>query len=113
MSKRDYRLYIEDILECIGKIKRYAQSLDLIEFSEDDKTVDAVIRNFEIIGEASRQLPEEFKRKYPEVDWREMIDFRNVIIHGYFAVNMSIIWDIIQNELLPLENEIQKVMEKM
>ena len=68
MSKRDYKLYIEDILESIEKIKRYTKGMRLEELSKDNKTIDAVVRNFEIIGEASRQLPEAIKTRYPEVD---------------------------------------------
>jgi len=68
MSKRDYKLYIEDILESIEKIKRYTKGMRLEELSKDNKTIDAVVRNFEIIGEASRQLPGAIKTRYPEVD---------------------------------------------
>ncbi|MBL7075728.1 DUF86 domain-containing protein [candidate division KSB1 bacterium] len=111
MSKRNYKLYIEDILESIEKIKRYTKGMRLEELSKDNKTIDAVVRNFEIIGEASRQLPEAIKTRYPEVDWRAMIDFRNVIIHEYFGISINIVWDIIKNELPPLEKEIRKLKE--
>ena len=75
MIRRDYKLYIEDILECIGKIKKYTKRMSLEEFSRDDKTIDAVVRNFEIIGEASRQLPEAIKDKHQSVEWKSLIDF--------------------------------------
>ncbi len=107
MSKRDPRLYIEEILESIEKIKDYTKGMTLEVFSVDLKTVDAVVRNFEIIGEASRQLPDGVKEKYHEIKWKDLIDFRNVVIHEYFGINKKIMWDIIINELPPLEEKIR------
>ena len=109
MSKRDYKLYIEDIIESIGKIKKYVNNMSFDKFSKDTKTQDAVIRNFEIIGEATRQLSKDVKDKYPEVEWKSMLDFRNVIIHEYFGVNLKIIWDIILSELPPLEEKLKNI----
>ena len=86
MSNRDPRLYIEDILESIVKIKDYTKGMTLEVFSVDPKTVDAVVRNFEIIGEASRQLPDDVKEKYHEIKWKDLIDFRNVVIHEYYCI---------------------------
>ncbi|MBX3044243.1 MAG: DUF86 domain-containing protein [Candidatus Kapabacteria bacterium] len=80
-------------------------------FSDDDKTIDAVIRNFEIIGEASNHLPKDFKLKYADIDWRALTDFRNVIIHEYFGISIEIIWDIIENELPNLEPNIKKLLD--
>ena len=110
---RNYRLYIEDILECIGKITAYINTKSFEKFSKDEKTIDAVVRNFEIIGEATRQLPKDVKDKYPDIVWREMIDFRNIIIHEYFGMSLKIMWDIIKNELPPLESKIKKILKKL
>lgn len=111
MSKRDYKLYMEDILESIEKINIYTKGMNWEKFAGDNKTIDAAIRNLEIIGEASRQIPEAIKNNYPDVDWRGMIDFRNVIIHEYFGINIKIIWDIIENELPLLEEKIKKIFK--
>lgn len=107
---RNYQLYIEDILESIGKILTYTKGMSFKEFSKDEKTKDAVVRNFEIIGEATRQLPEKIKTKYPEVEWKSMIDFRNVIIHEYFGIDLEIMWNIIEVKLVPLEEKIKKIL---
>lgn len=107
---RDYRLYIEDILESINKIQNYTKDMSFRKFSKEEKTIDAVVRNFEIIGEATRQLKEEIKKKYSDIEWNSMIAFRNVIIHEYFGIDMEIIWDIIQNNLTPLKQKIQNLL---
>lgn len=110
---RNYRLYIEDILECIRKITAYINTKSFEKFSKDDKTIDAVVRNFEIIGEAARQLPQDIKNRYPDVSWQDMIDFRNSIIHEYFGISLKIMWDIIKNELPPLEQKIRKIFKNL
>ena len=106
---RNYLLFIEDILESINKINRYTKRISFEKFSQDDKTKDAVVRNFEIIGEAAKQLPEEIKNRFPDVEWKSMIDFRNVIIHEYFGIDLDIMWNIIKTKLPPLKSKIQKI----
>ncbi len=110
---RNYRLYVEDILECIGKIAAYINGMSFEKFSRDEKTIDAVVRNFEIIGEAAGQLPKDIKGKYAEITWREMIEFRNIIIHEYFGISLKIMWDIIKNELPPLELKIKTILKSL
>ena len=98
-------MYLEDILLSINRIAEYIDSYTLSDFKKDYKTVDAVIRNFEIIGEASKNLPEEIKEQYPAVPWAEMYLLRNKVSHEYFGIDYEIIWDIAKN-YLP-ENKIQ------
>lgn len=106
---RDYELYIEDILNAIKKIKRYTHKISFKNFCKDEKTVDAVIRNFEVIGEAVRQLSPDIKSKHPEIEWKVMINFRNVIIHEYFGIDLEIMWDIIETKLNILEKKIRNI----
>lgn len=112
MSKRNWKLYIEDILECIEKIERYIGDFQFDEFKNDSKTIDAVVRNLEIIGEASRNIPEEIKNKYSEIPWRDIVDFRNRIAHEYFGISLSIAWYIIKQELPKLKQQIKQILEK-
>lgn len=106
---RDCKLYIEDILSAIKKIKSYTKNMPFKGFCKDEKTVDAVIRNFEVIGEAVRQLPLEIRNKHSDIEWKAMINFRNVIIHEYFGIDLEIMWDIIETKLDLLEKKIKNI----
>ena len=110
MSKRDFRLYLEDILESINKIEGYIANLTLDDFIKDNKTIDAVVRNLETIGEAAKQIDEETKKKYNDIPWREIVDFRNRIIHGYFVIDYEIIWQIISKDLSDLKQKVEKAI---
>jgi len=110
MSKRTPKLLLEDIIESAEKILQYTKGISFDEFSKDNKTVDAVIRNFEIIGEASNLLPDEIKDKYSEIDWRRIRGFRNRIVHDYFGVDLQIIWKIIFDQIPGLITEITKII---
>ena len=94
MSKREPSLLIEDIIESANKILEYTHDLSFEEFTNDSKTIDAVIRNFEIIGEAANRLPEDFKNNHSNIDWHRIRGFRNRIVHDYFGVDYSIVWEI-------------------
>jgi len=93
---RAYHMYLTDIQTAMSRIAEYIQDYSFSEFKRDYKTVDAVIRNFEVIGEASKNLPIEIKTKYPEVPWNEMYLLRNKVSHEYFGIDYEIIWDILQ-----------------
>lgn len=111
MSKREPRLLLEDVLEAIAKIKGYTRAMNFERFVADEKTVDAVIRNFEIIGEAATQMSGDFKEKTPQVDWYKLVGLRNRIIHEYFGIDHAIIWKIIQENLEALEKEIRMLLK--
>jgi uncharacterized protein with HEPN domain len=96
---RDFRVYIEDILEAIDSIQTYTKDIDYEGFVGDKKTVDAVIRNFEIIGEATRQIPLAVRQEYPKVPWREMAGMRDKLIHGYFGVQLDVVWKTIKERI--------------
>jgi len=109
---RDYKVYLEDIVEAIGKIRSYTASLSLQTFSSDVKTFDAVIRNLEIIGEAIKGVPEDVRSRYTDVEWKKIAGLRDILIHEYFGVDVEIIWDIIQNKLPVLERQIKRMLEE-
>jgi uncharacterized protein with HEPN domain len=100
MSKRTPDLLIQDIIESAQKILDYTQGLTYDEFKSDSMRVDAVIRNFEIIGEAANRLPEEVKDKITGIDWHKIRGFRNRVAHDYMGINYFIVWQI-KNEFLP------------
>lgn len=93
------------------RIAEYLEGLDLNSFCNDTKTVDAVIRNFEIIGEAAKNLPDEIKTKYPEVPWKEMYYLRNKFSHEYFGIDYEIIWDISKNHLPANQIQIEQILK--
>ncbi len=103
-------MYLEDILSSIERISVYTEGYTYTDFKRDLKTVDAVIRNFEIIGEASKNIPDEIKSKYKNVPWHEMYLLRNKISHEYFGVDYEIIWDIASNYLPENKTEIEKIL---
>lgn len=109
--ERNWRMRVEDILVCIDKIKTYTLNMTFEQFSSDDKTVDAVIRNFEIIGEAASHIPLEIQDQYPHLAWLEMRGMRNIIAHEYFGVSLSIIWHTAEYDLLKLEKELRTLLE--
>ena|SRR6266849_4976627 len=113
MSNRTPQLLIEDIIESIDKINKYIEGFDQEKFKADDKTADAVVRNFEIIGEASWRLPPEFKSKYPMVDWEKLRGFRNRIVHDYFGIDYDIVWTIIKNTLPGFETSIRDILVEL
>jgi uncharacterized protein with HEPN domain len=109
MSKRNPALLIEDILESANKIILFTEDMSFEDFESDIKTIDAVIRNFEVIGEASNRLPESFKDINETIDWQKIIGFRNKLIHDYVKVNNGIVWEI-RNDYLPLLiTELEKI----
>jgi uncharacterized protein with HEPN domain len=102
----------EDILECISRIQRYTEGMTFDEFEEDDKTIDSVLRNLEIIGEASRHIPRAIKEKYTDLPWMEMYTMRNIVIHEYHGVNLKIIWQTVTEDLPPLIPRLKEILEE-
>lgn len=112
MSKRNLRLYIEDILESITAIESYISDINHFDdFANDRKTYSATIREYIIIGEAILPLIELLEIKFPDYDWRMIKDFRNFIVHEYFGVDIQIVWDVTKLELDELKTKI-KALEK-
>ena len=109
MSRRNPDLLLQDIIESCNKILNYTVGLTFDEFVNDNKTLDAVIRNFEIIGEAANRLPEEYKDKTSEIDWHKLRGFRNRIVHDYMGIDYSIVWEIRNNYIESLIKNLEKL----
>ncbi len=110
MSSRDLILLLEDMLDSALKIKRYTTNLNYDSFLNDDKTIDAVVRNFEIIGEAANRIDPDFRIMNPEIEWNRIRGFRNRIVHDYFGIDYEIVWTIIENNLDNLIEQIEFVI---
>ena len=104
---RDYKVYLEDVLEAIRKIREFTAGLTLDTFSQDAKTLDAVVRNLEIIGEAVKHLSDNVRARYPGLDWKKIAGLRDILIHEYFGVNVEVIWDVVQHKLPDLEKAVR------
>ena len=111
MSKREWKLFVEDIVESIELIEQYIEDLEFNDFRKDRKTIDAVVRNFEIIGEASKYIPDYIKGKYTDVDWIGIVGLRNRIVHEYFGISIEIVWNIVKQELPKLKKPMKQILE--
>lgn len=111
MSERSIPFLLSDILESIDNIFNFTKGMSYNQYEKDLKTIHAVQHNFMIIGEAVARIPEEFKQQHLSVNWRQVKDFRNVIVHDYFGIDSSIVWDIIQNNLNDLKTTISQLQK--
>ncbi|MFZ4455278.1 MAG: DUF86 domain-containing protein [Bacteroidales bacterium] len=109
-EQRTYKMYLDDILLSINRIEEYTNGLSYSGFKKDYKTVDAVIRNFEIIGEAAKNIPTEIKEANSKVPWNEMYLLRNKVSHEYFGIDYEIIWDIAVNYLPENKQQIEEIL---
>ncbi len=111
MSKRGDRGFILDMMIACERMLEYTEQLSYEDFSKNQMAIDAVVRNLEILGEAAKNVSNELKSKYPEVEWREIVRTRDKIIHSYFGVDISIIWDILANDIPVLKNKLQNLVK--
>ncbi len=109
---RDSKVYLDDILEATRKITVYTSSLSKAEFLEDEKTLDAVVRNLEVIGEAVKKLPENLRAKHSAVEWKKIAGLRDILIHEYFGLDAEIVWDIVQNKVPALDREVRTMLNE-
>ena len=107
---KDYSLYLRHILEAIASIEEYTKDLDWDGFRSSKLVQDAVIRNLEIVGEATKKLPDEFRLRYPQIPWKQIAGMRDVLIHDYFGVDVERVWGVVNNRLKGLKKELSAVL---
>lgn len=107
--KRDIGLFIEDIIEAIKNIEEFSKNLDKGKFSKDKLRHSAIVRQLEIIGEAVKNIPDAFRKKYPKIPWKDIAGFRDILSHAYFGVNLDRVWNIIEIDLPNLKEEMSKI----
>jgi uncharacterized protein with HEPN domain len=111
--QRHIRTRLRDISEAIRKINQYTQTVTFPDFLESEIVQDAVVRNLEIIGEATRHIPEDTQTHVTAIEWRKIAGLRNILAHAYFGVDLEIIWDVIKNELPKLAEQVAKLMAEL
>jgi uncharacterized protein with HEPN domain len=111
MSKRRDRDFLRDILEAAHRIERYTEGMTYEAFLRDTKTQDAVIRNLEIVGEATKNLSAEVREEHHDLPWRGMAGVRDRLIHDYFGINLDVVWQIITNELPQAVGQIERIID--
>ncbi len=112
MSKRGIVPSLKDILEAVDRIQRYIGVMTIAEFIANSEKQDAVVRNLEIIGEAVRNIPPEFRERHSQIPWSQIAGFRDRLIHQYFGVNWVILWDVVQNRLPTLRGQVEGLLRE-
>ena len=110
MSSRNWRFRLEDINDASDSILEYVENLDYAAWVRDKKTIDAVIRNLEVIGEAATHVPNDIQEQYTDIPWYQMKAMRNILIHEYFGVDKDVLWRTIQEDIPPLKRKIQNML---
>ncbi len=111
--KRTYKDYILDILTSIDEIEEFTEGMDFEEFAVDKKTINAVIRSLEVMGEAVKKIPREIREKYPDIPWKYLAGMRDKLIHEYHGVDLEIVWEVIRTEIPPLRQRFEKVLREL
>ena len=110
MHKREWRFFIFDISDSVNKILKFVDNSDRNDFFSDEKTFDAVMRNLEIIGEAAKKIPSDIKEQFVEIEWKKISGLRDIVIHEYFGIDEDIIWDVIENKIPELKENIKRII---
>ncbi len=112
-KKKKHQTYLEDIFDAITRIEIYTKGLTWYDFKKDILIQDAVIRNFQVIGEAVKKLPEEIKTLNPDIEWRKIAGIRDVLVHDYASIDLFIVWDVIENKIEKLKKEIKVLLDTL
>jgi uncharacterized protein with HEPN domain len=108
--QRDPLVYLDDILQACRSIQRYTAGLTFERFTGNQMTIDAVVRNFQIVGEAAKNVPDDLRARLTQIDWRGVAGFRDVLVHRYFDVDLDLTWQIITDRVGPLAVAVEKFL---
>jgi uncharacterized protein with HEPN domain len=111
--QRDPEVYVQDMLDAIRAVRDYTAGMDRASFESDRRTVDAVVRNLEVLGEAAKSVPDDVRARHASIEWRKIAGLRDVIIHRYFAVDLTIVWQVVTEKLRPLERELRDIQAEL
>ena len=110
--RKKYEPYLKDISNSIISIENFVKGVNYEQFKKDDKTSSAVIRKLEIIGEATKYIPDDIRRMYSQIPWKEMAGMRDKLVHEYFGIDYELVWDVIKNEIDELELQIKTIIDQ-
>ncbi len=110
MTARDYADYLQDILDAIRKVRRFVENVEFDDFVMNDEKIFAVMPALEIIGEASKKIPPTVRKRYPQIPWREVSGMRDKLAHAYFEVDVRRLWQTVQDDLLPLQSAVERIL---
>ena len=111
--KRTYRDYAADMLACFGETQEFTRGLDFDAFARDRKTINAVLRSLEVMGEAAKRIPEEVRERHPGIPWKRITGMRDKLIHEYSGVDLEIVWGVVQEELPPLRVLLERLLQDL
>jgi len=113
MKKRDYRDYVQDILDSINDAEAFIKGMKFSEFKRDKKTINAVVRSVEVIGEAAKKIPKSLRKEFPTIPWKRMLGIRDKLIHEYFGIDVEILWEVVKKDLPGINPEVSKMRKMM
>jgi len=111
--RRDYRLFLKDIIDACGHIRAFVQGMDEDAFVLDEKTCSAVVQKFEVIGEVTKNVPQFVREQYPHIPWKDMAGMRDRLIHGYFGIDYSLVWETVEQDIPLLESQMKAILTDM
>ncbi|KAA9022289.1 HepT-like ribonuclease domain-containing protein [Niallia endozanthoxylica] len=111
--QREPRVFLEDILTAAVKVEKFTKGLSYEDFINNDLVADAVIKNILVIGEATKNIPEEIRNINAQIEWRKMAGMRDMMFHGYFSINDRIVWDVVQNKIPTLKQQVEVLLKSL